>query len=138
MSLGADRVFAVGIEDYEIGVAADGDRSFARIQTEQLCRSGGDEFYEPVHAETPRGNAAGINQAHAVLNAGTSVGNLREIVSPKFLLLLETEWAVIGGDDLQMIALETVPEFLLMPFFAKGRGKYIFRAFEIGNIKVFD
>ena len=106
VSPGADGVFALGVENHEIGVAADGDRSLARIQAKEFCRSRGDEFDESIHAETSLRNAAGINQAHAMLNAGTTVRNLGEIVAAEFFLLLETEWAMIGGDDLQMIALE--------------------------------
>ena len=138
VSLGADRVFALGIEDHEIGVAADRDRSFARIQTKKLRRSGGNQFDKSIHAETSLGDAAGINQTHAMFNAGPAVWNLGEVAASEFFLLLETEWTVIGGNNLQMIALETVPEFFLMPFFAKRRSENIFRAFETGNVKVFD
>ncbi len=73
-----------------------------------------------------------------MLNARAAVGNLRKVVASEFFLLLETEWTVIGRDDLQMIALKAVPELFLMPLFAKRRRKNVFRAFKVGNIKVFD
>ena len=138
VSLGADRMFTVGIKNDEIGVTANRDRSFSRIQAKEFCRSGGNQFDESIHAETSRGDAAGVNQAHAMLNAGTTVRNLREVVASEFFLLLETEWTVIGRHDLQMIAFEAVPELFLMPLFAKRRCKNIFRAFKAGNIEVFD
>src|SRR6202040_2796503 len=82
------------------------------------------------------GNSAGINQAHAVFDARTAIRNLGEVVSSQFFLVLETKWTVVGGDDLEMIAFETVPELFLMPLFTQGWSKNIFRTFEIGNIEV--
>ena len=81
MGFGADGVFAIGIEDHEIGVAADGDGAFARIEAEEFCRRGGDQFDEAVHAEAALGDAAGVDQAHAVLDAGAAVGNFGEVVA---------------------------------------------------------
>src|SRR5438445_13721668 len=51
VSFGADGVFAVGIEDNQVGVAADGDRSFSWIEDEELGRSGGNHVYKPVHGD---------------------------------------------------------------------------------------
>src|SRR5579864_7248102 len=66
MRLGTDGVLALGIKNHQVGVAADGDGSLARIQTEQFCWGGGDEFNETVHAETAAADAARVNQAHAM------------------------------------------------------------------------
>ncbi len=63
-------------------------------------------------------------------------GNLREVVLPQFFLLFETKWTVIGGDDLQVIALESVPELLLVPLFAQRRRENILRAFKAGYIEI--
>src|SRR5204863_1239261 len=138
VSFGADGVFAVGIEDNQVGVAADGDRSFSWIQAEELGGSGGNQLDKPVQAETAVGDSAGINQAHPVLDAWAAIGNLREVVLPQFFLLFETKWTVIGGDDLQVIALESVPELLLVPLFAQRRRENILRAFKAGYIEILD
>ena len=128
----------LGIENHQIGVAADGDRSFARIEAEQLRRSGRNQFHKTVHTESSAGHAAGVDQAHAMLYARAAVRNFREIVAAHFFLFFETKRAMIGGDNLQVIVLEAVPEFLLMPFFAQRRSENIFRSFEPGCIKVLE
>ncbi len=46
VSLGADGLLALGIENHQVRVAADRNRPFARIQPEQFCRSGGDQFLQ--------------------------------------------------------------------------------------------
>src|SRR6266849_8987055 len=111
MSLGADRVLPVGIKNHKVGITANGNRTLARVEAEELRRSRRNQFHEAIHAETSLRDAAGVDQAHAVLHTGTAVGNLGEIAAPQFLLFLETEWTVIGGDHLEVIALQTIPEF---------------------------
>src|ERR1700733_13360402 len=118
MSLGADRVLALGIENYEVGVAADRDRSLTRIQTEELGRSRGNQFDESIHAETSLSDAAGVNQAHAMFNAWATVWNFGEIAASKFLLFFKAKGTMVCRDDLQVIPLEAVPELFLMPFFS--------------------
>ena len=61
---------------YKVGIAANGDRAFAWIQAEQLGRRGGDQFDEAVHVKASLRNAAGIDQAHAMLDAGPPLGIL--------------------------------------------------------------
>ena len=138
MSFGADGVFAVRIEDNQVSVAAYRNRSFAWIQAEELCRSGGNQLDKPVHAETAVGDSAGINQAHAMLDAWAAVGNLREVILPEFFLFFETERAMISGDDLQVIALQSIPQLLLMPFFPQWRRENILCAFKAGYIEILD
>src|SRR5258708_39214389 len=96
VSLRADGVLAVRIKDHEIRVTADRDRALARIQAKEFCGSSGNQFHKTVHAESSPGNAAGIDKAHAVLDSGTAVRDLREIVAAQLFLLFETEGAVIG------------------------------------------
>src|SRR5258708_34121280 len=97
MGLGADGVLAFGIEDHQVGVAADGYRAFLRIETENPRRRGGDQFDEAVDAEASFGHAPGVDQAHAVLDARAAVGNVAEVVFAPLLLSLETERPVNGG-----------------------------------------
>ena len=96
MRLGADGLFLCWIEDHQIGVTADGDCSLARIQTEQLRRSSGNYLDEPICTELPRRHATGINQAHAVLNAGAAIWNLSEVAFADLFLFLEAERAMVG------------------------------------------
>src|SRR6266403_1389077 len=114
MSFCADGVLAVGIEDDEISVTANGNCSFARIETENSGRSCRHQLHEAVHAEAAFADSAGIYQAHAVLDSRSAVGNFSEIVFTHFFLLFETERTMVGGNYLQMILLQSVPEFFLM------------------------
>src|SRR5205814_6724439 len=138
VSFGADGVFAVRIEDNQVSVAAYRNRSFAWIQAEELCRSGGNQLDKPVHTETALCDASGINQAHAMLDAWAAVGNLREVILPEFFLFFETERAMISGDDLQVIALQSIPQLLLMPLFPQRRRENILRALKAGYVEILD
>src|SRR5215472_12536569 len=108
MSLRADGVLAMGIEDHKVSVATDGDRSLSRIEPKQLRRSRGCQFDEAVRAEAAARNSPRVNQAHAMLHSRAAVGNLREIVSAQLFLLLEAEGTVIGRNYLQVIAFQSV------------------------------
>src|SRR6266849_4624267 len=81
---------------------------------------------------------AGIDQAHAVFDPRAAVGNLGEIVLAQLLLLLVTERAMIGGDHLQGILGQALPELFLVPFFAQRRREDILGALEAGYVEVFD
>src|ERR1700678_4398184 len=126
MRLGADRVLAVGVKDHQISVTAYCDRALARVESEELRGSRGNQFYKSIDAEAASGDAAGINQTHPVLHSRAAVGNFCEVANPHFFLLLEAERAVVGRNYLQVIARQALPQFLLMPFFAKRRCKNIF------------
>ena len=58
-------------------------------------------------------DAVMIEQLEAILDARAAVGNLCEIVLAEDLLILEAERAMVGGNDLQMIVLQSVPQFRL-------------------------
>ena len=82
-------------------------------------------------------DAPRVNEAHAVLNTGAAVRNFREVAKPEFFLLFETKWTMIGRDDLQMIAFQAIPQFLLVPFFAQRWREDILGSFEAGHVEVF-
>ena len=46
----------------------------------------------------------------AVLDAGAAVGDLGEVIPAEFLLVVEAEGAVVGGDDCRWSSIEGVPE----------------------------
>ena len=73
-----------------------------------------------------------------MLDAGPAVGNLSEVVFAKLLLLLEAEGTMIGGDDLQVIVLESIPELLLVPLLAQRRSENILSTFEAGRVHVIE
>src|SRR5205807_2681571 len=99
---------AIRIEDHDVGVASDRDRSFAWIKPKQLGRCCRHNLHKAVHAEAPRRGTSTVYQAEAMLDAGTAVGDLRKIISAQFLLVLEAERAMVGGDHLQMVVLQSL------------------------------
>src|SRR5207248_9734923 len=109
----------IGIYDHKIGLLADDDGAFACIATTKLGWPGRNQLHKAIHAEPTLRDSSGIDQAHAMFNPGPAVGNFREIVFAEFLLFLEAEWTVISGDDLQMVLLQSFPEFFLVPFFSQ-------------------
>src|SRR5215469_6878857 len=138
MRLCADCVLAIGIEDHDIGIAAGCNRTLSWIQTEQLGRCSRNQFHEPVHAEATFSDTAGEDQAHTMFYTRPAVWNFRKVVFAEFLLLLEAEGTVICGDNLQMVPLQSIPQFFLMPFFAKRGSEYVLRPFKTRDVKILD
>src|SRR5205807_2137393 len=136
MGLGADGMFTVGIEDHQVGVAANCNGAFTRVEAKDFRRSRRNKLHKTVHAEAPFADSAGIDQAHAMFNAWTSVGNFGEVVFSHLLLLFEAERAMIGGDHLQVVLLKAVPKFFLVPFLAQRRRKDVFGALKSGLVHV--
>src|SRR6266478_6161512 len=138
VGLGADDVFVIGIEDHQVGVRADGDGAFARIEAEQFCGRGGNELDKTIRGKMFAVNSAGIHKTQAVLDARAAIGNFGEIVLAELFLLLEAEGAVVSGDDLKRVLRETLPELFLMPFFAERRSEDVFGALEAGRVHIFE
>ena len=69
----------------------------------------------------------GPDHRRAVLYAGQTVRDLREVAEPQ-LLLLKGEGAVVGGDYVNLSALDALPERGLVRLFADG-----WRADELGR-----
>src|SRR6202011_5296411 len=110
-------------------------RPFARGKAKQLRRSSRNQLHKAVGAEASAGHAARVDQAHAVFDAGTAVGNFGEIVAAQFLLFLETKRTMVGRDNLEMILLEAIPKFFLMPLFPQRRSEDVLRSFKTGRIQ---
>src|SRR5579871_3267948 len=98
--LGADRMLARGIEDDEVGIASYRNRSLSRIEAKQLRRRCCYQLYEAVDREPSPGNAAGIDQAHAMFHARAAVRDLRKIVATQFFLFFEAEGTMVGRNHL--------------------------------------
>ena len=55
-----------------------------------------------------------MQQLQAVLDAGAAVGNLGEVVFAERLLIFKAERAVVGGDDLQVVLAQALPQLRLI------------------------
>src|SRR5262249_16226439 len=98
MGFGPDGRFPVWIEDYDVGVGSHGNGDFPRKQSKDLGSRRGRKLNEPVETDPPLNDAAIIDQTHPVLDSGPTVRNLAEVIASEFLLLLETEWAMVCRD----------------------------------------
>src|SRR6266478_2596668 len=137
VGFGADDFFVIGIEDDQVGVGADGNGAFTRVEAEKFCGGGRDKLDKAIRRKMLAVNSTGINETQAVLDAGAAVGNFGEIVLAELFLFLETEGAMVGGDDLQRVFREALPELFLMPLFAEWRREDVFGAFKAGRVHVF-
>src|SRR5262245_53944911 len=122
---------AVGIENDDVGVGAWRDRALLREQAEDLRRRRGRQLDEAVQRDAPFAHAAVVDQAHACLDAGRAVRDLREIVAAELFLLLHAERAVIGGDALQIVEGQAAPQFLLLRLLPQRRAHDVLRAREV-------
>jgi hypothetical protein len=68
-----------------------------------------EKFYQPVHVQQSGGYTIGIEQAKAVLDSRAPVGNLGEIPFTEAFLVAEPESAMVGGNNLKVVAAEPVP-----------------------------
>src|SRR5260370_37603128 len=62
VGFGADDFFLIGSEDYQVGVGADGDGAFARVETEKFCGRGGDELDKTIRGKMFAVDSAGIDE----------------------------------------------------------------------------
>ena len=76
---GRKRVSLVGIEDDDVGVGANGDSAFLRVEPEHPGRSGGTDLYPALQAEPLFGYRPVIHELDPVLDPGQSVRNLGEV-----------------------------------------------------------
>src|SRR5262245_21223865 len=109
MRRGADSLLALRVENNEVRVRPDSDRSFFRKQPEDLRGCGRCQFDETIQADSSRSDSVVLDQTHPILHSRPAVGNLAEITQSQLFLLFETERAMIGRDDLQVVAAQTAP-----------------------------
>src|SRR5262249_37412602 len=127
-------LFAVPHED--VGVGTDGDRPLAGIEPENLRRRGRRDLDEAVHRDAPLTDAAVPEEVEPRLDTRHPVRDLREVVFTELLLSLLTEWAMVGGDDLQIVRLQPTPEVLLHARRPKRRRADVLCALEVGSREV--
>src|SRR5882724_632268 len=133
----ADDFFVIGIEDDQVGVGANGDGAFARIEAKEFSGRDCNQLDKTVRRKMFAVDPAGIHETQAVLDAGAAIGNLGEIVLAELFLLLEAEGAVVGGNNLQSVFGEALPELFLVPLFAERRSEDILGAFKTGGVHIF-
>src|SRR5439155_18997694 len=126
----ADRLLAVRIEDHNVGIGPDSNGALPGKEAEDFRSSGRCQFDKAVGSDSILDDAAIVDEAHAVFDAGAAIRNLAEVVTSEFFLFLEAERAVVRGDYLQVISAEALPELLLIRFVAQRRRHHVFRAFE--------
>ena len=90
--------------------------------------------HKAVQVDAAGRHAVRVEQMDAVLDAGDAVGNLGEIAAAHFLLLVEIERGMIGGDGVDLSGRPARSTRPLMPAFAQRRRHDVFRAFEIGPL----
>src|SRR5205085_12699313 len=95
MSLDADRLIRVRIEDDDVRVRANSDRAFLRKQPEHLRRSSRSELDKAIERDSILNHAV-VDERDTVLDAGRAIRNFREVILAQLLLLFHAEGAVIG------------------------------------------
>src|SRR5262249_40430967 len=102
------------------------------------CRRRRRDLYEAIERELAGVYAVVIDELEAILDAGSAIGDLGEIVFAEDLLVFEAEGAMVGGDYLQVIVFESVPEFWLVLFGAERRCEDVLRALEVRPREIID
>src|SRR5579859_4559 len=105
-----DGVLRFGVPDDDIRVAAGRDDALARVDAEELGGVGAAQLDPAVEGEASATHALGVEDHHAVFDAGDAVGDLREIAfaqlfagGPAIGAALKPEIAVVGRDDLKVV-----------------------------------
>ena len=93
-------MFGVGIPHYKVGVAANSDRTFARVESEHLGWRRRDDLHPAVERDAFQVHTVVEKKLKPVLNTGSAVGNLGKTIAPHFLLLFEAERAMVRRDNL--------------------------------------
>src|SRR5688572_8722009 len=126
MRLGRDSARACRVPHHEVGVGADADRAFARIDVEDLRSVGGGDLHELARRHAAGADAVMPQHRHAVLDAAGAVRDLGEVVAAS-RLLIGAEAAVIGGGGLQIAGLQRAPQIFLVLLGPERRAHHVRR-----------
>jgi hypothetical protein len=127
---------SLGIPDHNVGVGAGRESPFLRIQPEDPGGVGRGQRDELIWGEPARPDPVGPQDRHAIADAGEPVGDLREVIAPKFfarnrnllafvldrLTPVEEKRAVIGPDGLDDAFRQATPQAGVIRFAAHWRG----------------
>ena len=130
MGLRADGLLPVGIEDHNVRIRPNGNRSLFREQAEDFRCGRGRQFDKPVQADSFLDHAAIVDQAHAMLHAGTAIRNLAEVVAPEFFLFFKAKRTMVRGYDLEVVSSQSFPELILIRPVPQRWSHNVFCAFK--------
>ena len=125
-----DDALARRVIDHDVRVAALGQDALARIGAVQLGRIFRQEPRHLLLGDAALGHAVGIQQDAAGLHAGQTAGNLGKIVLSR-VLLRQGEGAVVGGNGLNLVGGQGLPQHLLVAGLAQRRGTDVFGALDV-------
>jgi hypothetical protein len=92
---------------------ARGDDALAAVEAKHPRRRRGGDLH-PAFESDPAVDHTLVEQVHAVLDRADAIGDLAEVTDAEFLLILHTEGAVVGGDHLDVVGTQRLPELVLM------------------------
>lgn len=118
------------VVDDDIGVGAGGDGALLRVEAEHPGRGGAGDL-DPAAAGDPAFHDRLMQQVHPVLHTRHPVRDLREVAAAHLLLTGETERAVVGGDDLELVVPQAPPERLLVFLGPQRGGADVLGALEV-------
>src|SRR6266545_2473741 len=113
VGLGGDGPLVVRVEHHDVGVEPRGDRPLARVQPHHPGRRRRHQLHEPVHRDVAVHHAL-VHQREPVLHARQAVRDLGEVPHAEVLLALVVERRVVGGDHLEVVALQPGPQVLVV------------------------
>ena len=113
VGLGRDGARALRVPQHQVGVGTNTNGTLAREKVEDFRGVGGGQRNELMHREAPAVDPCIPQHCHAVLDAGSAVGDTAEIVAPHGFLL-GAEAAVVGGGGVQVARLQPAPQRLLV------------------------
>jgi len=91
----ADGVRGGGVPEDDVGVAAGGEHTLLGMHAEDTRRCGGNQLHKAVERNVAQADAVVMKQLQTVLDAGTAIGNLGEIVLAQRFLIFKTERAMV-------------------------------------------
>ena len=94
-----DGAAIIGIEDDEVGIAADGNGAFAGEEAEEFRGAGAGAIDETVEIDAAARDSVGVEKIDAIFDAWNAVGDIGESVFAEEFLF-EVEGAVVGADGI--------------------------------------
>ena len=96
------------IEQHDVRVGADRDRTLARVETHDLCRVCRDEADELREIVAALFDRFGIDQRHARLDAGIAAGRIVDAAALQLVFQRTADF--VGGDGLDRAVIGRGPQ----------------------------
>lgn len=127
---GGENADIVGVVDDEVGIAANGYGTLARVEAKELRRFGAGCVHEAMDVEAAAFDAEGVEEIDALFEAGDAVGDL--VKSPSPMILFHIERAVVGADGVDVAFCEAFPKHTIVAFVAEGRRHHVLHPLHAG------